>query len=220
MITVSVQVPQGATGGSTIQIIDPTSGRPFQVQVPAGLKPGDTFNVDLGPTIVQGQPVGGPNQPYGGVQHHTSQAPPQTVIINSGPGQSPSAADAAGSAACCAWCAIQVPQGASGGSTLQITDPATGRPMQVQVPAGLNPGDTFNVEVAPTIVTGHPYDAGYGGYDSYGTSYQHPPHQTVIITDSSRPPVDDNAEAAASAASCCLCLSTMLSCCLLGEAIG
>lgn len=47
MLTVSVQVPQGATGGSTIQIIDPTSGRPFQVQVPAGLNPGDTFNVDV-----------------------------------------------------------------------------------------------------------------------------------------------------------------------------
>ncbi|EER17755.1 hypothetical protein Pmar_PMAR012191 [Perkinsus marinus ATCC 50983] len=104
MITVSVQVPQGATGGSTIQIIDPTSGRPFQVQVPAGLNPGDTFNVDLGPTIVQGKPVSGPDQGYGG-PHHSTQAPPQTVIINSGPAQSPSAADAAGSAACCAWCA-------------------------------------------------------------------------------------------------------------------
>ncbi|EEQ98764.1 hypothetical protein Pmar_PMAR023343 [Perkinsus marinus ATCC 50983] len=105
MLTVSVQVPQGATGGSTIQIIDPTSGRPFQVQVPAGLNPGDTFNVDLGPTIVQGKPVGGdPDQAYGG-PHHSTQAPPQTVIINSGPAQSPSAANAAGSVACCAWCA-------------------------------------------------------------------------------------------------------------------
>ncbi|EER15020.1 hypothetical protein Pmar_PMAR023344 [Perkinsus marinus ATCC 50983] len=115
---------------------------------------------------------------------------------------------------------VQVPQGATGGSTLQITDPATGRPMQVQVPAGLKPGDTFNVEVSPTVVTAQPYDSGYGGYDSYGNSYQHPPHQTVIITDSGRPQSDDNAQAAASAASCCLCLSTMLSCCLLGEAIG
>lgn len=47
---------------------------------------------------------------------------------------------------------VQVPQGATGGSTLQITDPATGRPMQVQVPAGLRPGDTFNVEVMLIVV--------------------------------------------------------------------
>ncbi|EER19340.1 hypothetical protein Pmar_PMAR012192 [Perkinsus marinus ATCC 50983] len=66
---------------------------------------------------------------------------------------------------------VQVPQGATGGSTLQITDPATGRPMQVQVPAGLRPGDTFNVEVSPAVVTAQPYNnSGYGGYDSYGNS--------------------------------------------------
>mmetsp|Transcript_8194 Transcript_8194/g.9128 ORF Transcript_8194/g.9128 Transcript_8194/m.9128 type:complete len:121 (-) Transcript_8194:172-534(-) len=114
---------------------------------------------------------------------------------------------------------VQVPKGAYPGSVLQITDPTSGRPMQVQVPAGLKPGDTFNVEI-PTVVTGQPYNgnSGYGGYNSYGGSYQHPP-QTVIITDSGRPPVDNDADAAASAASCCLCLSTMMSCCLLGEAL-
>lgn len=142
MITVSVQVPQGATGGSTIQIIDPTSGRPFQVQVPAGLNPGDTFNVDVlqsfphtilpSSLLSLGRPsykasllvvlikatVGRNNNHYCCIarghsvstcRHHSTQAPPQTVIINSGPAQSPSAADAAGSAACCAWCASRIP---------------------------------------------------------------------------------------------------------------
>lgn len=45
MAVITVQVPVGASPGSTIQIVDPTSGTPLQVQVPQGVYSGQTFQV-------------------------------------------------------------------------------------------------------------------------------------------------------------------------------
>ncbi|KAF4669858.1 hypothetical protein FOZ61_002761 [Perkinsus olseni] len=108
---------------------------------------------------------------------------------------------------------VEVPQGAKEGSTLEITDPGSGRPMRVQVPAGLKPGDKFNVEMSPTV-TGVPLS---GQYDNFGR-YNYPPHQAVIITDLT--PQDgrdmEDAANAAACASCCTWLAAMLSCFTLG----
>lgn len=52
---VMVQVPEGAKPGSTIQVVDPSSGQPFQVQVPVGVYAGQTFQVHMPssmPTVV------------------------------------------------------------------------------------------------------------------------------------------------------------------------
>ncbi|KAF4679855.1 hypothetical protein FOZ63_003750 [Perkinsus olseni] len=109
--------------------------------------------------------------------------------------------------------ATRVTMGAKEGSTLEITDPGSGRPMRVQVPAGLKPGDKFDVEMSPTV-TGVPLT---GQYDDFGR-YSYPPHQAVIITDLTPQDERDMEDAAnaAACASCCTWLAAMLSCFTLG----
>ncbi|KAF4695558.1 hypothetical protein FOZ60_004054 [Perkinsus olseni] len=55
MALITVQVPAGASPGSTIQVVDPTTGSPLQVQVPQGVYPGQTFQVQT-PGNVGGAP--------------------------------------------------------------------------------------------------------------------------------------------------------------------
>jgi len=47
-----VQVPDGVQEGMTMQVMDPASGQPFQVQVPAGVGPGGQFQVRIPPACV------------------------------------------------------------------------------------------------------------------------------------------------------------------------
>ncbi|KAF4698359.1 hypothetical protein FOZ62_009971, partial [Perkinsus olseni] len=85
---VMVQVPEGANPGSTIQVVNPTTGQPFQVQVPAGVYPGQTFQVQMAsPAVAQAQPM-------------YNQAPPQTVIIHES--HQPYDNDKGGGDGCCA----------------------------------------------------------------------------------------------------------------------
>lgn len=44
---ISVQCPEGAAPGATIQLTHPSTGQVIQVQVPEGVKPGDTFMVSI-----------------------------------------------------------------------------------------------------------------------------------------------------------------------------
>ncbi|KAF4659909.1 hypothetical protein FOL47_007383 [Perkinsus chesapeaki] len=98
-----VQVPDGANPGSTIQVVNPSTGQPFQVQVPAGVYPGQTFQVQMPspPAVAQAQPM-------------YNQAPPQTVIIheshqpydNNKGGDDGCCACLLGMCACCTLCAM------------------------------------------------------------------------------------------------------------------
>ncbi|KAF4666968.1 hypothetical protein FOL47_003827 [Perkinsus chesapeaki] len=83
--------------------------------------------------------------------------------------------------------------------------------MRVQVPAGLKPGDKFNVEITPTVKAVPMGGADPYSSDPYGPRY--PPRQ-VIITDMSPPDERDMEDAAnaAACASCCTWLTAMLSC--------
>ena len=60
-----VQVPPDVQEGHVVQVVDPNTNQPFQVQVPAGLQPGQTFNCALPTTPVCAQPqqLGLPQQP-------------------------------------------------------------------------------------------------------------------------------------------------------------
>ena len=46
---ITLQVPDNAEPGTTVQFSDPNSGQAFQVAVPPGVQPGGTFQVQLAP---------------------------------------------------------------------------------------------------------------------------------------------------------------------------
>ena len=46
---ITLQVPDNAAPGTTVQFSDPNSGQAFQVAVPPGAEPGGTFQVQLAP---------------------------------------------------------------------------------------------------------------------------------------------------------------------------
>ncbi|KAF4706973.1 hypothetical protein FOZ63_022433 [Perkinsus olseni] len=76
---------------------------------------------------------------------------------------------------------VQVPPGAVGGTTLQITNPYTGAPVQVQVPHGLSPGQVFQVQLPPTASYANSYQSTAYAQPMH---YQQPPKQTIIIHES------------------------------------
>jgi len=86
---------------------------------------------------------------------------------------------------------IIVPNGAFGGSILQITDPQAGTTFQVTVPAGLQPGMKFEVQLQRQA----------------GTAYQAPQQQPMVYQQ--RPKDNDDCGAFLMGMFCCCTL-----CCL------
>ncbi|EEQ98177.1 conserved hypothetical protein [Perkinsus marinus ATCC 50983] len=129
MAVITVQVPVGASPGSTIQIVDPTSGTPLQVQVPQGVYSGQTFQVQTPGSSGAAPPYNPPSSnipyangnPYGGYNAGSQpppygqpyNAPPQQVIYTThSPNQGKSNSDDAccafllGACACCTLCCL------------------------------------------------------------------------------------------------------------------
>lgn len=90
---------------------------------------------------------------------------------------------------------VIVPNGAFGGSVLQITDPQTRQAFQVTVPAGLQPGMKFEVQLqAPA-----------------GVMYQAPQQQPMVYQ---QQPTKSNDDCGAFLMGMCFCCTL---CCLAGD---
>ncbi|EER08365.1 conserved hypothetical protein [Perkinsus marinus ATCC 50983] len=127
---------------------------------------------------------------------------------------------------------VQVPSGASPGSTIQIVDPGTGTPLQVQVPQGVYSGQTFQVQTpgatgaAPTYSpppSNIPYADGntsYGGYNTgsqpppYAQPYNAPPQQVIYTTSSPNHGKNSDDTCCAFLLGACACCTL---CCLLDD---
>jgi len=123
-----VTVPPGCTAGQHISIITP-AGQTLKVQVPPGFGPGQTFLCHEPPVSAPTQPASGPRgvpnpqtrppvpQPCG----HPARLGPQRQFQ------------------------VAVPPGCVGGQFVHVD--AAGHRLQVQVPTGLVPGQTFCVHM-------------------------------------------------------------------------
>ncbi|EER15021.1 hypothetical protein Pmar_PMAR023345 [Perkinsus marinus ATCC 50983] len=97
---------------------------------------------------------------------------------------------------------VQVPPGATSGTTLQITNPQTGAPLQVQVPYGVGPGEVFQVQIPSASYAGsYQSTSGY----SQPVNYQQPPKQTIIIHESDDRRRYDNGDAGLACCACAAC---------------
>jgi hypothetical protein len=96
-----VTIPSGATPGTILQVIDPSTGGPVQVQVPPGVYPGQTIQVQVpGPTqqVIYSQP------------QQATMGNPTTVIIKDSKQNRREGDDClaclAGACLCCACCEL------------------------------------------------------------------------------------------------------------------
>jgi len=149
---ITVQVPPGVQEGHLVQVVDPNTNQPFQVQVPAGLQPGQIFNCAL-PTspVAPGQiastaAVTLPPAPGGRLLKEKLANVRGRLRLGLPSGNSVKVSDASGVAVCtinytAASATLSLPDGSDsqvlhGDSSLQLNGTGTGGPGDVDFVIG------------------------------------------------------------------------------------
>ena len=150
---ITIAAPHGARPGQRIQAALP-DGRTIQVAMPAGLLPGQQFQVAVPPMVQQPQSAPPPQQQFAPPPQPQLAPPPQPQFAPppqpqfAPPPQPQLAPPPQPLAPGPQTLVVRAPPGAMPGSMLQVATP-DGRLVQVIVPVGVSPGQSFSASVPP-----------------------------------------------------------------------